>query len=258
MNGSPSGWRSSGLKSREVHCRAPTLCALTDTGPLRPINEDCVYVSAHGELLIIADGLGGHAAGEVASALAVVTLRDHLETTVLTESAPTGADLLPALAAGFQAAHRAVLDAAAARPEWRGMGTTLLAAVCRGADLYLAHVGDGRAYRLSGTHLERLTEDHTALARLIRDGVVAPDAAARHPLRHHLLQAIGDRAGIRPELAHYRLPAGDCLLLCSDGLWSPLTDADLADLLRAPAEVCRQAERLAERALAAGGLDSAR
>jgi protein phosphatase len=141
MTANPSGWCSSGTESREVHCRAPTVCALTDTGPLRPVNEDRVYVSARGDLLIVADGLGGHAAGEVASRLAVDTLRDHLETTVLAATPPGEGAIGPALAAGFQAAHQAVLAAAAAQTERRGMGTTLLAAVCRGADLYLAHVG---------------------------------------------------------------------------------------------------------------------
>jgi protein phosphatase len=231
---------------------------LTDIGRVRSTNEDTVAFVAPaggtpeekvGFLALVADGMGGHAAGEVASALAADVVRREVYSSG--ESPPR------ALLAAFESANRAILDYSAANPETRGMGTTCTAILIRGDLLWLAHVGDSRAYLLRESALLQLSDDQTLHARLIRDGVMTPDQAQKSPGGNFILQALGARDKFEPTIFEtgLELRLGDAVLLCSDGLHNLVTDKDILEIIRAnnPQEACRE---LIEKALAAGGVDN--
>ncbi len=231
---------------------------LTDIGRVRSTNEDTVAFVAPAEgtpeekvgfLALVADGMGGHAAGEVASALAADVVRQVVYSSG--EAPPR------ALRMAFESANRAILDYSAANPGARGMGTTCTAILIRGDHLWLAHVGDSRAYLLRESALLQLSDDQTLHARLIRDGIMTPEQAQKSPGGNFILQALGARDTVEPTIFETgrELRLGDTVLLCSDGLHNLVTDADILEIIRAnkPPEACRE---LIEKALAAGGVDN--
>ena len=231
---------------------------LTDIGRVRSTNEDTVAFVTPAEgtpeekvgfLALVADGMGGHAAGEVASALAADVVRREVYSSG--EAPPR------ALLEAFESANRAILDYSAANPETRGMGTTCTAILIRGDLLWLAHVGDSRAYLLRESALLQLSDDQTLHARLIRDGLMTPEQAQKSPGGNFILQALGARDKFEPTIFEtgFKLRLGDTVLLCSDGLHNLVTSADILEIIRAnnPQEACRE---LIEKALAAGGADN--
>ena len=228
----------------QVACR-------TDPGRVRDHNEDHVSVTPHimskGALLIIADGMGGHLAGEVASQLAAQTVRREYYTGGLLDPS---AQLLAAV----QAANRAVYELARADPARTGMGTTLVAAVVLGEQAYLAHVGDSRAYLLNST-IRQLTTDHSFVGGQVRAGILTPEQARRHPQRNVLTRALGAKPNVAVDVCQVTLQAGDTLLLCSDGLTEHVADGILWDVA-AHSEPGQAAARLVELANEAGGADN--
>ena len=231
---------------------------LTDIGRVRSTNEDTVAFVTPAEgtpeekvgfLALVADGMGGHAAGEVASALAADVVRREIYSS---DEAPPRA-----LLEAFESANRAILDYSAANPKTRGMGTTCTAILIRDDLLWLAHVGDSRAYLLQESALLQLSDDQTLHARLIRDGVMTPEQAQKSPGGNFILQALGARDKFEPTIFEtgFKLRLGDTVLLCSDGLHNLVTGADILEIIRAnnPQEACRE---LIEKALAAGGADN--
>lgn len=230
----------------------------TDIGRLRSSNEDAVVFVApaedspeaeRGYFALVADGMGGHAAGEVASALAAEVVRRVFFS--LDQPTPQ------ALKTAFEAANRAIFEHAADHAECRGMGTTCTAIVIRDNRLWLAHVGDSRAYILRDGGLTQLSDDQTLHAQLVREGVLTPEEAERTPGGNVILQALGTRPDISPTLWTEGLPlrVGDAILLCSDGLSNLLSDVRIAEIAsgRSPQEAC---ERLVDAALEAGGYDN--
>ena len=230
----------------------------TDVGRVRSLNEDTVAFVApterdpeakRGLLALVADGMGGHAAGEVASALAAEVVRRVY----------FSLDRPPreALLAAFEAANRAILDYAAKHPDCAGMGTTCTAIAVRDECLWLAHVGDSRAYILRDGELIQLSQDQTLHAQLVRDGVLTAEEAEKSPGGNVILQALGTRQEISPELwsEGMRLRLGDRLILCSDGLSNLASDADIARIVSRlpPGAACAA---LIDAALAAGGYDN--
>ena len=231
---------------------------LSDVGLVRQINEDTtLYVAPRadapqarvGFLALVADGMGGHAAGEVASAMAAETVRAMVYASA--ESPPR------ALAMAFLAANDAIFRHGQAFPETRGMGTTCTAVLVRDSQLFFAHVGDSRAYLLRRGAMFQLSDDQTLHAKLIREGLMTPEEAAVSPGGNFILQALGARENVEPTVSEQGLPLepGDRLLLCSDGLHGLVTDAEIARVARAdePEEACRT---LIEMAKAAGGHDN--
>jgi serine/threonine protein phosphatase PrpC len=231
---------------------------LTNIGAVRAVNEDYVaYVAAptrdaggsRGSLALVADGMGGHAAGEVASKLAADTvLRVYFERD---GAAP---DLF---AAAFAAANREIFELAEREPAYRGMGTTCTALALRDDAAWLAHVGDSRAYLLRNGKLTQLTEDQTLVAKLVAEGALSKEEAANSPIQNVVLQALGTLPEVQPAISRQGLPlgAGDILILCSDGLTGMVPDATLAEIAGRlpPPEAC---DALVKAALAAGGLDN--
>jgi len=188
------------------------------TGQVRGHNEDALLCCPELNLWAIADGMGGHQCGEVASALALQSLH---------EACAAGVELVEAV----HAANRAVLAVAASPGEGRGMGTTLVAAQFSAADFVIAWVGDSRAYRISAEHIERLTRDHSWVQAMVDAGQLSAQAARSHPQRNVILQCLGrDDQQLEVGVLHGSLGVHELLLLCSDGLTGELTDEQIQQL----------------------------
>ncbi len=231
--------------------RRVQVASRSDVGRVRSTNEDACgeFENADGyRMLVVADGMGGHAGGETASRLALETLGRIFEREF------GDADTL--LARAFRAANDEVYRAGAADPALRGMGTTGVALLIGPRDeAWVAHVGDSRAYRLREGRLDRITEDHTWIGEEVRSGRLSHDEARLHPLRNVLLRSIGVGTRVEASVTAIDLKANDRYLLCSDGLWSELEESAIAEVLASgpPADV---ADELIDRANACGGSDN--
>jgi protein phosphatase len=230
---------------------------VTDIGNIRGNNEDTYALSEDGSLWIVADGMGGHAAGEVASAITVQTILASMNPGAPPAIAESGGDVCDRLIQAFANAQHAVLSRSREDAECRSMGSAAIAAIVDGDALHICHVGDVRAYHLSGRRFRRVTNDHSWVwQNLVVSGVVAPDRVRSHPLRSNLMQAIGGPHGCAPDLASIALQDGDRVLLCSDGLWEALSDAEIGASVASAGSMQRLASALVERANAASGKDN--
>lgn len=240
----------------------------THTGRIREINQDMVYAWCSNDepveprgLLVVADGVGGHRAGEVASQLAVSTLVTALSPMLRGDSVtrPLASGMMTRLLFNaINRANEAILLKAQENPEELGdMGTTLACALVLGKLAILGSIGDSRIYRLSGEGLSQLSRDHSLVAELVLAGLLSADAAAEHPRRNVLTQVLGSREKINPDLRVINLFTGDRLLVCSDGFWGMIKDADeLGRLLGMPGDANASARFLVETANQNGGLDN--
>lgn len=206
------------------------IASLTDPGQVRTQNEDAIaHLDALG-LAILADGMGGYNAGEVASGMAIALLKSELELALpgLNERA----DLMhQTLAQAITAANRSIYKMAASRQQYTGMGTTLVLTVLRDQTLTVAHLGDSRLYRMRATELRQVTQDHSMLQEQINAGVLTAEQA-RHSLHKNLVtRALGVAEEAQPDIADHRVEAGDVYLLCSDGLSDMVDDVDIATIL---------------------------
>jgi PPM family protein phosphatase len=217
--------------------------ASTDVGRQRERNEDS-FLSVP-PLYAVADGMGGHRGGNVASSLAV---------RVLSQVAQPGN--WQQLAEQVRQANRAILDAARDDRSLSGMGTTLTAAFMEGEDLHLAHVGDSRAYLLRGGELTQLSEDHTLVHRMVQEGKITEEEAEHHPQRSILIRALGVEDPVEVDESVVAVREGDRILLCSDGLYSMVDDGAMRETLAATPDPQEACERLVEMANAAGGMDN--
>ena len=239
-----------------------TCAARTDPGRRRDNNEDSFCIREDLGLFLVADGMGGHVAGEIASRLVVEEVERFVAATDpahgVTGKAARGAGDKPGdrLSSSLIEANRKLADRIAADASLHGMATTAVALLADGEAVALAHVGDSRAYHYRAERLTRLTRDHSWVEEQIRAGVLTPEAARRHPWRHVVTRAVAGMADMEAEVADLALEPGDRVLLCSDGLSSVVTDAGIAAVLqdaRPPADLCRE---LVSRANAAGGPDN--
>jgi serine/threonine protein phosphatase PrpC len=261
----------------------------SDTGRVRKHNEDVVALCEPpdqtrlgqlGRLYLLADGAGGHAAGEVASRVAVDTIAatyygqpssDRTAQPVLRSGGKVSqlhgplpdVDLpVREIQRAFFTAHTRIRELAHAQPEYSGMATTCLAAVVKGAQLVIAHVGDSRAYLVHPAHtspptMTRLTTDHSMVAELARAGVISPEQMHSSPSRHIILRALGGRKQDHPDpdVTTCVVQAGDRLVLCCDGLWSMLAEEQIATVvsINSSQAACDELIRLANEA---GGEDN--
>jgi serine/threonine protein phosphatase PrpC len=231
----------------------------TDTGRVRMINEDfsCAFEPADGEVLatkgslyIVADGMGGHRSGEVASKLAVDTILSEYY-------ASPGTDPQDALAAAFLKANRLIFEKSNSDPDLFGMGTTCTAMVLLKDIAYFAHVGDSRAYLYRQGNLRRITRDHSLVEDMIRAGMITPEEARVHPQRNVITRSLGVQDSIVPDHPESPLSIleGDVFLMCSDGLTSLVDDNTIQLVLadNGPADACDQLVALANQR---GGTDN--
>ncbi|BBY06366.1 PP2C family protein-serine/threonine phosphatase [Mycobacterium noviomagense] len=219
--------------------------ARSDVGLVRSNNEDSVYAGAR--LLALADGMGGHAAGEVASQLAIAALAQ------LDDDEP-GGDLLGKLYDAVQQGNSAIAAQVEMEPELEGMGTTLTAILFAGDRLGLVHIGDSRCYLLRDGELTQITRDDTFVQTLVDEGRISPEEAHSHPQRSLIMRALTGHE-VEPTLTMREVRAGDRYLLCSDGLSDPVSDETILEALKIP-DVSEAADRLIELALRGGGPDN--
>jgi PPM family protein phosphatase len=219
----------------------------SDVGLLREGNEDSAYAGPR--LLAVADGMGGHAAGEVASAVAIAALAD------LDDDMPAS-ELQIALSTAVANANQILHDMVSADPSIGGMGTTLTAMLWSGSKVALCHIGDSRAYVLAGDEFRQITHDHTLVQSLVDDGRISADEAATHPQRSLLLRALDGTSEAEPDLSIREAHAGDRYLLCSDGLSGVVSEETLHRTLATIAEPEDAVRQLVELAIRGGGPDN--
>ncbi len=223
------------------------------SGAVRPENEDFAgtYVPAlpeeRGPLFVVADGMGGHAAGEVASRIAVETV---LEVWTNGSTAPPK----QALRAAARAANAEVFTASLEYGR-RGMGTTLTALALSGREAFVAHVGDSRAYLVRDKQCSQLTSDHSRVAEMLRTRLISPEQAKNHPARSMLTRSLGSEPAVQVDLARTDVLPGDTFVLCSDGLWDLVSRRDIAEVTTTPT-ANEAAEMLVKTALKRGAPDN--
>jgi protein phosphatase len=227
----------------------------TDPGLEREENEDSVIVwrnkAGLDTLLVVCDGMGGHAAGQTASSMAVKTF-----SAFLAEDGDEGADV-NRLKRACREANTEVYEASRRNPEWAGMGSTLVVVAIRGNDLALINVGDSPAYLFRNGSQRLISQDHSWPAEQVRLGVIKPEQAADHPLKHRLTRAIGVWDSIQPFTDKLKLEAGDTIVLCSDGVETAGVGVEeMADLLMRDGDLEKGARRVIERCRDLGAPDN--
>lgn len=226
---------------------------LTDPGLLRSSNQDAYFMDPVGRFFIVADGMGGHAGGQEASRLATEAIHTYLEGHW---SDRCSTDVL--LKEALLSANQAILDDQTRHPERADMGTTIVVLTFRDSDPlpWCAHVGDSRLYRLRGHHLDQITEDHTWIAKAVREGELSASQLRSHPWRHVLSQCLGREDLHQVDIQTFDVQPGDRLLLCSDGLTEELSDHLIASHLKSIRSCEAASQALINAAKQRGGRDN--
>ncbi len=221
--------------------------AKTDVGRTRKNNEDNFLVMEKPRLLLVADGMGGHASGEIASRMAVDTVRNFFDGGGKKKTLQIGAydedysEATNRLGSAIRFANMAIFEAAAGNPAWQGMGTTVVAALVTDRRLSIAHVGDSRLYLIRAGGIEQLTDDHSVVAEQVKRELISKDEAQKSEMKSVLTRALGTEAEVDVDLCEMTMSDEDILLLCSDGLSNMVTDEDMlsiASLSKDPDAAC--------------------
>lgn len=224
--------------------------AKTNIGNVRPINEDAYYAPTEAECFCaVADGMGGHNAGEVASAMAIVSFAERLRKC----EAPNAEDMRQAV----ECANHEIFQRADTSVQLRGMGTTFTALCCNGSDVYIAHVGDSRVYLIRDGRISRITTDHSLVEEMIHEGLLTEAEARVHPKRNLITRAVGTMETVEVDTIHMKRLPGDIFFLCTDGL-SEYVDSQeiLENALDAEIPWQEKPDKLIALALKAGGADN--
>lgn len=231
---------------------------LTDVGRRRESNEDAFLEDDQLGLYAVADGMGGHAAGEVASRMAVESLLAAVKDLGWADGERLDAGGVgTALRDAIEGANRRICVSVESRQEWRGMGTTLVALATAGDEAVIGYVGDSRAYLLRDGDLHRLTSDHSWVNEQVKMGLLTDEDAQRHPMRNIVTRALGNRQEVEVDVVRHRMRPGDVFLLCSDGLNTMLEDDEIrAALQRNVGDPKKACESLVDAANARGGEDN--
>lgn len=221
----------------------------TDTGRQRDHNEDAFELLPALGIAVLADGMGAHSAGEIASEIAVTTTLGILKQTA-------GLSAHDRLETAVLAAHGNILEKATSSSRYQGMGTTIVAVLLEDNQLTVAHVGDSRLYRLRKSEFKALTSDHSLLQEFIDKGLYSPEEAKEKVARNILTRALGLESALKVDIASHTVQAGDRYLLCSDGLYEMVSDADIADIMQGRLRGDALCEELVDHANARGGKDN--
>lgn len=230
----------------------------TDVGRTAKHNQDYLWLDEAAGIFIVADGMGGQEAGELASELAATTAGQFIVARLAAETAPLSTPIAKDWVIGaLEAANETVMTAALEAKQDRRMGAAVVLTLVRPPKAYICHAGDARAYLMHEANLTRLTTDDSWVAELVAKGFITEDQAQHHPLGHILTKAIGHESPLEPTFDEVTVVPGDWLLLCSDGLWKMIGDEQFFAALQAPgATPAQAAETLIEAANAAGGKDN--
>lgn len=231
--------------------------ALTDVGQVRANNEDAFAINEEFGIAVLADGMGGYNAGEVASGMAVAFVKSELVRWLSVDTQRSSpAQIALGISLCVDRANQSILNAATANPQYLGMGTTVVAGVFKKNCLILGHVGDSRCYRWRADRLTQITRDHSLLQERVDAGILTPAQAATAPGKNLLTRALGVEDGVQVELHEHEVLDGDLYLMCSDGLTDMLNDSEIAALMGMRALLPEIAVELVARANAAGGRDN--
>lgn len=223
--------------------------AITDIGRMRPINEDSYYLPQSGErFCAVADGMGGHNAGEVASALAVKAFAGRMR--------DVGVMSAQALREAVEVANDAVYEAALENPGMSGMGTTFSALAIQNGEAFLAHVGDSRVYLIRGGVIMQVTTDHTLVEEMVQKGMLSPREARVHPRRNIITRALGTEPWVEVDAFQLATRPGDVFFLCSDGMTNYVEERDILSEALSGAPWQEKLEHLVHKALENGGSDN--
>lgn len=228
----------------------------TDTGMVRGSNEDAFAIHPERRLFIVADGMGGHNAGEMASLTAVKVIGDYFSSPILGALRGNGPETRHALIKSFTLANETVIALADEQAEWHGMGCTLVVAYIDNTTLHVCHVGDARCYLISGGRITQLTTDHTAQVEMRRGIAVGDDQQELMHSRHVVTRVIGYPFPEPPDYLACPLQTGDRILLCTDGLWSTVTEDNILQVMNDSQSPAAAVKRLVALANAGGGLDN--
>ncbi len=235
-----------------------SMVGLTDRGMVRVENEDSIATRPEIGLAVLADGMGGHQAGEVASAMAVDVITRHYEE--LLASGENGDDRVreaKSIDAAIRAANSAIFEVAQSRPDYSGMGSTIVVAIFYGDHMFVGHVGDSRLYRLRDGQLEQLTEDHSVIQELLNRGLMSEEEARITIGKNLVTRALGVDGDVTPDVAQEDLQDGDLFLLCSDGLNDVISDDEIAGFLSESSNDLQEtAQKLIDLANSRGGPDN--
>lgn len=232
-------------------------CTRTDPGLARENNEDSVTVDEPSHLGILADGMGGYNAGEIASGMATTFIKSELGRWLAQAGRHANArEVRRAMEICVDNANRSIFNAANSNPQYSGMGTTLVVGVFQESRLMLGHIGDSRCYRLRGNQLSQITKDHSLLQEQIDAGLITPEQAASSANKNLVTRALGVEDAVLLEVNEHRVEPGDLYLMCSDGLSDMVDDAGIAELLSADTPLEQKAGLLVDAANANGGRDN--
>ena len=221
----------------------------TDTGRVRPINEDSYYLPREGErFCAIADGMGGHNAGEIASAMAVRVFSGEMRMCRWIDGA--------SMRRSVERANAAVHARSRCVEQYSGMGTTFTALALNNGSAYVAHVGDSRAYLIRRGSILRITVDHTLVEEMVRKGLITPQEAKHHPKRNYITRALGTADQVTVDLMQIALEPGDVFFLCTDGLSNHLEDRDILELTQSDCCWEEKLKQAVQAALDDGGSDN--
>ena len=227
--------------------------AMTDVGRKREVNQDFVYVTdkpvgPFPNLLVVADGMGGHKAGDFASKYTVKVLHEELEKTVLKKPEEILKEIVIT-------ANHELIKAAQSDVKLEGMGTTLVVATVIGNTLYFSNVGDSRLY-LINDKIKQISKDHSLVEEMVRLGGIKAEEAKNHPDKNIITRAIGVKEDVEADIYEYRLRKGDIILMCTDGLSNMVEDEELFHIVQGGRDIVESAESLVETAKENGGTDN--
>ena len=234
-----------------------TFCTRTDPGRARENNEDAVVHDDDTHLCVLADGMGGYNAGEIASGMATAFIKSEMARW-LSEAGRHAKvkEIRRALEICVDNANRSIFNAASSNPQYSGMGTTLVVGVFHGATLVLGHIGDSRCYRLRSGELAQITKDHSLLQEQIDAGLITPEQAASSSIKNLVTRALGVEDAVALDLHEHAVEAGDYYLMCSDGLSDMVDDGEIASILGGESPIEQKAESLVMAANEHGGRDN--
>jgi len=228
----------------------------TDVGLVRSKNEDYFELLPDRGLYILADGMGGHNAGEVASVSAVKSLCDYFTSERVASLRNNPDTIRSEMIQSVQAAHQTIVDLSEGKPEYGGMGTTLIFSFVHDGALHICHVGDSRAYMVNTRSINQITNDHSGVWTLVKSGEMTSEEARHSPLRNQISQALGAPFPITPEYTKEPIDGSDIVLLCSDGLWDMLSDDEIHSIILDGDTLEHVGKELIRRANEEGGEDN--
>ena len=235
-----------------------TACGKTDQGLVRTNNEDSFYLDEKLGLLVVADGMGGHASGEKASSLAVSVIRDYFQgqQKIIGGQDPSFSEATNRLGCAIRLANQAVYEVAQSSPQFKGMGTTIVAVLLTGRKLSIAHIGDSRAYLIRAGSMDQLTDDHSMVQEQVKRNLITQEEADVSEMKNILTKALGIQPEMEADLDELTVLDGDILLLCTDGFSNMVTDNDALDIISSAGNASAACESMIDAANKNGGKDN--